>query len=270
MAIDYRRRSSRRRQPATRRERARRRAAGRWRGVILLAALAGVALTARLGVWQLDRAAQKIALQATLDARGRAAAARRRRARARRAAAAAQHHRRVRLAAAGWPSARSSSTTGRWTARPASSSSRRCGSTAAASGAGAARLGAAQLRRSRTRCRRVSRRPAGSRSSAGIAPPPARLLRVRRGRERADPAKSRSRRRSRARPGSPLLPLSVMRRRDRATVRTTACERQWPPPAIDVQKHHGYAFQWFALAALIAVLYVWFQLIRPRQRRRVA
>ena len=36
-----------------------------------------------------------------------------------------------------------------------------------------------------------------------------------------------------------------------------------------MQKHYGYAFQWFALAALIAVLYVWFRLVRPRQRRRM-
>ncbi len=39
--------------------------------------------------------------------------------------------------------------------------------------------------------------------------------------------------------------------------------RQWPAPALDVGKHHGYAFQWFALAALITGLYVWFQLLRP-------
>jgi len=43
--------------------------------------------------------------------------------------------------------------------------------------------------------------------------------------------------------------------------------RQWPEPAADVQKHYGYAFQWFALCALILGLYVWFQLIRPRRAR---
>ena len=42
--------------------------------------------------------------------------------------------------------------------------------------------------------------------------------------------------------------------------------RQWPAVAIDVGKHHGYAFQWFALCALITGLYVWFQLLRPRLR----
>jgi surfeit locus 1 family protein len=43
--------------------------------------------------------------------------------------------------------------------------------------------------------------------------------------------------------------------------------RQWPAPAVDVGKHHGYAFQWFALCALITGLFVWFQLLRPRVAR---
>src|SRR5512139_863316 len=42
-------------------------ARGRW--VVLVAALLAVALTARLGVWQLDRAAQKLALQQRIDSR---------------------------------------------------------------------------------------------------------------------------------------------------------------------------------------------------------
>jgi surfeit locus 1 family protein len=45
--------------------------------------------------------------------------------------------------------------------------------------------------------------------------------------------------------------------------------RQWPQVAVDVHKHHGYAFQWFGLSALIVVLYVWFQFILPRRRRRL-
>ncbi len=34
--------------------------------------------------------------------------------------------------------------------------------------------------------------------------------------------------------------------------------REWPQPATGVEKHRGYAFQWYALAALIAVLAVYF------------
>ncbi|MBL0090254.1 MAG: SURF1 family protein [Ideonella sp.] len=47
-------------------------------------------------------------------------------------------------------------------------------------------------------------------------------------------------------------------------------QRQWFVPAVDVDKHHGYAFQWFALCALILGLYVWFQLIQPRRQSRRA
>jgi surfeit locus 1 family protein len=44
--------------------------------------------------------------------------------------------------------------------------------------------------------------------------------------------------------------------------------RDWPAPDAGLQKHYGYAFQWFALSALILGLYVWFQLIRPRRQAR--
>lgn len=38
--------------------------------------------------------------------------------------------------------------------------------------------------------------------------------------------------------------------------------REWPAINIGVEKHYGYAVQWFALTALIVGLFVWFQL-RP-------
>jgi surfeit locus 1 family protein len=57
---------------------------------------------------------------------------------------------------------------------------------------------------------------------------------------------------------------------DSASTADDGLLRQWPRPAVDVQKHYGYAFQWFALGALMAGLYVWFQLVRPRLRRRDA
>lgn len=63
--------------------------------------------------------------------------------------------------------------------------------------------------------------------------------------------------------GVPLLPLSVLQ--DEAG--DDRLLRQWPRPAAGVHKHYGYAFQWFALCALITGLYVWFQLIRPRLQR---
>lgn len=38
--------------------------------------------------------------------------------------------------------------------------------------------------------------------------------------------------------------------------------RDWPVANLGVDKHYGYAFQWFGLSGLIAVLYVWFQIVR--------
>lgn len=46
--------------------------------------------------------------------------------------------------------------------------------------------------------------------------------------------------------------------------------RDWAAPNTGVDKHHGYAFQWFGLCALVLGLYVWFQLIAPYRQRRSA
>ena len=46
--------------------------------------------------------------------------------------------------------------------------------------------------------------------------------------------------------------------------------REWPVVASGVEKHHGYAFQWFGLSGLIALLYVWFQIVQPRRQKRPA
>jgi len=43
--------------------------------------------------------------------------------------------------------------------------------------------------------------------------------------------------------------------------------RDWPPINTGVSKHYGYAFQWFGLCALMAILYGWFQIV-PRLRSR--
>lgn len=57
-----------------------------------------------------------------------------------------------------------------------------------------------------------------------------------------------------------LRPLAVVQ----SGADADGLRRQWAPPVADVSKHYGYAAQWFALSALITGLYVWFQLIRPR------
>ena len=38
--------------------------------------------------------------------------------------------------------------------------------------------------------------------------------------------------------------------------------RDWPSVALGLEKHYGYAFQWFAMSALVAGLYLWFQFFR--------
>ncbi|HVZ44545.1 MAG TPA: SURF1 family protein [Ramlibacter sp.] len=46
--------------------------------------------------------------------------------------------------------------------------------------------------------------------------------------------------------------------------------RDWPAPAVTAERNYGYAVQWWAMSGLIAVLYVWFQLIAPHRRTRRA
>ncbi|MEO6624156.1 MAG: SURF1 family protein [Burkholderiaceae bacterium] len=58
--------------------------------------------------------------------------------------------------------------------------------------------------------------------------------------------------------GVSLLPVSVLQ----TGAGSDGLQRDWPPVLTGVEKHYGYAFQWFALAALITILYVWFQIVR--------
>ncbi len=44
-------------------------------------------------------------------------------------------------------------------------------------------------------------------------------------------------------------------------------QRDWTAPSLGIERHYGYAFQWFSLSALIAILYVWFQFIAPWRRK---
>lgn len=68
--------------------------------------------------------------------------------------------------------------------------------------------------------------------------------------------------------GLPLLPWVLVQLEPPAdTAATDGLARQWPEPASDVHKHYGYAAQWFALSALVLGLLLWFQVVRPRWRR---
>jgi surfeit locus 1 family protein len=63
--------------------------------------------------------------------------------------------------------------------------------------------------------------------------------------------------------------LGMWRQIEDATANSSdGLKRHWPEPASGVAKHHAYAFQWFALCALVLGLYVWFQLIVPFKKRK--
>lgn len=63
-----------------------------------------------------------------------------------------------------------------------------------------------------------------------------------------------------------LLPYSLLQL-DTAKVNADKGQNQllrhWVQPNYGSEKNYGYMVQWWALSALIALLYVWFQLIRP-------
>ena len=231
--------------------------------VILLSTITGVAITAALGVWQLNRAAQKQALQQMLDARSTMPELPAASLASTVADAAAQHFRRVRLK-------------GRWIATATLFLDNRqmhgrpgffVVTPLRLEGSGDAVLvqrgWAPRDFTDRSHVPDVPT-PTGTVELVGhIAPPPARLY------EFAGPASGPIRQNvdldSYSREaGVPLKPLSVMQ--DGAAADNLL--REWPRPAVDVHKHYGYAFQWFALCALMAGLYVWFQLVRPRLRHR--
>ena len=105
--------------------------------------------------------------------------------------------------------------------------------------------------------------PAGEVVVSGrVAPPPARLLEIGTAglgaiRQNLDLAEYASE------IGTVLVPLSV--RQEGGS--DDGLLRQWQQPTVDVHKHYGYAFQWFALSALMAGFYVWYQVLGPRLRQ---
>jgi surfeit locus 1 family protein len=62
----------------------------------------------------------------------------------------------------------------------------------------------------------------------------------------------------------PLLPVSMVQ----LGPANEGLLRDWAAPNIGIDKHYGYAFQWFALFALVLGLYFWFQLINPWRAKR--
>lgn len=67
--------------------------------------------------------------------------------------------------------------------------------------------------------------------------------------------------------GLALANLTVLQT-DQGDAKSDGLQRDWPVVGAGVDKHYGYAFQWFGLSGLIAILYVWFQIVRRFIRPR--
>jgi surfeit locus 1 family protein len=232
---------------------------------LTLAALLMAALTTRLGLWQLDRAAQKTALQATLEERAALPALTLPELPATAAAAEGQLQRRAELR-------------GTWLAQHTVALENR---------PMAQRVGfyiVTPLRLADGSVVLVQRgwlprdlrdrslispfaTPAGEQRVVGrIAPQVPRLYEF--DAEASGPIRQNLPLDAFGREtGLPLRPW-VLIQDDVAGAAADGLLRQWPAPATGVAKHHGYAFQWFALTALTIGLYVWFQFIRPRRPGR--
>ncbi|HET7791863.1 MAG TPA: SURF1 family protein [Rhizobacter sp.] len=233
--------------------------------IVLLATLLGMAVTARLGVWQLSRAAQKEALQSALDARGHLPELGMAALPANEAAAEAEHYRPVRMQGEWKQGATVFLENRQMNGHPGFFAL-----TPLMLGPNDAVLvqrgWAPRDMQDRTHVPDVPTPPGRVEVLGQVAPAPGRLY------DFAGSAASGVIRQNLALTdfsrelGVSLRPWTVLQADDPGTA-GDGLLRQWPHPAADVHKHYGYAFQWFALCALMAGLYVWFQLLRPRRQR---
>lgn len=230
---------------------------------LLAAALLAAAATARLGLWQLDRAAQKLTLQQAIDSRGELPPLTLNTVARDAEQALAQEHRRVVLEGVWQPehtvfldNRQMNARVGFFVVTPLQLDD-----------------GTSVLVQRGWQARDFEQR-------GRVVPPPTPRGRVRvLGRLARDPARLYEfdgvasgpirqnlsivsfARESQLR----LLPVSVLQE---APEIDDGLLRDWSRPSANVQMHYGYAFQWFAISVLIAGLYVWFQLLRPHVRSR--
>ena len=229
------------------------------RAWVLVAALLAIALTARLGWWQLDRARQKLDLQAAMDAELALPPLVNRD-----LGDPGQLHRRVALTGQWLPqhtvwldNRPMDGRAGFYVVTPLRLSGR--GEVVLVQRGWAPRDPA-----QRTHLPRIVT-PAGEVEVVGrLAASPSRLYELGDGasgaiRQNLEPAALA------VETGLSLLPLTVVQTEGAAG---DGLLRHWPAPDLGLHKHYGYAFQWFALSALTLILYVWFQLLRPRLRRQ--
>lgn len=235
--------------------------------LVWLAALAMIALTARLGFWQLDRAAQKVSLQQARLQQLRAPALSASEIPSTVAQARALEH-------------RAAVVSGRWLATHTTYLDNR---------PMAGRTGfhvLTPLALDDGRLLLVQRgwwpRDANDRTHIAAPPPAEGTVRVRGrvalspsrlfelGPEGAGPIRQNLDIDAFARETRlKLLPWVLVQLDDASEPVRDGLLRQWPEPAADVDKHRAYAAQWFALSGLVGGLLLWFQWWRP-WRSRVA
>ena len=58
---------------------------------------------------------------------------------------------------------------------------------------------------------------------------------------------------------APVLPVILVQ----TGPASEGLQRDWPAINLGVEKHYGYALQWFGMAALLALLYLWHQIFKP-------
>lgn len=241
-------------------------AIGGFSGAIWLV-LAGVALTGALGRWQLDRAAQKEAVQAALEARGRQGLLPAADLASDASSAAGQHYRRVHLQGQ-WDTAHTvyldnrpmDERPGLWVFTPL-------------------RLGPSEGTRDAVLVQRgwiprhVQDRSvlAPFHTASGpvtvdghLAPPPG--VRVSLGAEVPGPIRQNLDLEALARDSGLALRPLVLVQDEAPGEPADGLRRAWSRPAADVHKHYAYAAQWFAMSALLLGWAAWTRFLRPRFR----
>lgn len=241
--------------------------------LLTLAALVGVLVTGSLGRWQLSRAAEKEALQAVLDQRGREPAVDGRTLWTAAAGPAdeakALVHRAVVLEGRWLPEHTVYLDNRQMNGRPGFFVLTPLQLAGANAGVVLVQRGWAPRNfQNRTQLPQVQTSgEAAVRVQGRVAAAPSRLFELGRG----DSAQGSSRIRQnldlaafRTETGLALANLTVLQTGEAGE----GLQRDWPVVGAGVDKHYGYAFQWFGLCGLIALLYVWFQLVRRFIRPR--
>jgi surfeit locus 1 family protein len=240
-----------------------------WRfWLITLAAVAGIAVTQSLGFWQLSRAAQKEALQAAMDAR--------------RAMPALDNAAVAALPQAGGELHRPVHLQGEWLAQHTVFLDNRqmhgrpgfyvLTPLRLQDAAGVVLVQRGWVPRNfvdRERLPPVETPPGPVELAGRVAAAPSRLLDLHGGGAGAAVGSSAIRQNLDLAAFSTetrlaLLPFTVVQ----TGAASQGLQRDWPEVAADTGKHYGYAFQWFGLSGLLAILYVWFQFIAPWRKAR--